>query len=200
MSLFPAYQLSADTKVDPEGSNHPDKTNANWTRNESFNIEQVTLKQDFEKQLKKSSSHDIPISKILLLDESKLSPSRYDSKSCSEYEEHNDDKNYTSSSYCKEKEKRTRTQKRSRSHSRSRSRSKSRSKHRSKRSRSRSPSYSPRRSNKKNKKHKLKKHKKRSRDKYESQKQKLPQFIPYKTFLEEFNIKDEDELRYAEDR
>ena len=201
MSLFPAYQSSSDAKTDPDRNNHADETNANWTRNESFAIEPVSMKLKFEKQSDKSSFQDVPISKTIDSDESKLSSSSYDSKSFSDYVEHNDAyKNDTISRSCKERKNRSRKDKRPRSPSRSRSRSKSRSKHKSRYSRSRSPSYSPRRSSKKKKKHKLKKRKKRSSETYVSRKQKLPQFVPYKTFLEEFNIKDENELRFAEDR
>ena len=189
MSLFPAYQSVASIKVDPDSSTPKE---ADWTRNESYKIEPEILNSQIRNQTSKSfvdseKSYETP----------KLNKHKYSSNSDTENDEHI----HLKKTDCVEKDNNGRSResrKKKRSYSSSSSRSRSRSKDRSKRKKSRSSSTS-RHSYKKKKKHKKEKYKKKS--KYNtSRKNELPQFVPYKTFLEDFNIKDEHELRFAEDR
>ena len=190
MSLFPAYQSVASIKVDPDSSTPKE---ADWTRNESYKIEPVILNSQIRNQTSKSFVDSEKSYEIPNFNKHKCSSSNYDT----EYDEHI----HLKKTDCVEKDdngKKRESRKTKRSYSSSSSRSRSRSKDRSKRKKSRSSSTS-RHSYKKKKKHKKEKYKKKS--KYNtSKKNELPQFVPYKTFLEDFNIKDEHELRFAEDR
>ena len=192
MSLFPAYQSSNEHEVCP---NNPKshESNSDWTRNESFKIEPASLNNRITQPCEENY-YETNRSEIQYYDKSKnYSSSSTDSASDNEYHQHS--KRESQNNYSTK----TKRQKRKHSRSRSRSRSKSRAQDKPKHSRLRSPSYSPRHKYKK-KKDKKKKHKKRSKDNNKSRENKIPQFVPYKTFLEDFNIKDENELRFAEDR
>ena len=192
MSLFPAYQSVASIKVDPDSSTPKE---ADWTRNESYKIEPVILNSQIRNQTSQS---------FLDTDKSNETPSLSQHKfSSSNSDTENDEHIHLKKRDCVEndnngRKRESRKKKRSYSSSSSSSRSRSRSKDRSKRKKSRSSSTS-RHSYKKKKKHNKEKYKKKSKDNT-SKKNELPQFVPYKTFLEDFNIKDEHELRFAEDR
>ena len=192
MSLFPAYQPSNEPEVSPNNPKRQE-SDSDWTRNESFKIEPASfnnkITQESEEHYFKTNRTETPYQ-----DKSKFySSSSTESASDNEYHKHS--KRESQNKYSPK----TKRHKRKHSRSRSRSRSKSRAQGKPKHSRSRSPSYSPRHKYKK-KKDKKKKHKKRSKDNNKSRENRIPQFVPYKTFLEDFNIKDENELRFAEDR
>ena len=190
MSLFPAYQSSNEPEVSPDNPNRHE-SNSDWTRNESFKIEPASLNNKIT-QRSEENYNETDRPEIQYHDKSKFySSSSTDSASDNEY--HQQYKRESQNKYS------TKTKRQKRKHSRSKSRSRSEAHDRPKHSRSRSPSYSPRHKYKK-KKDKKKKHKKRSKDDNKSRTNKIPQFVPYKTFLEDFNIKDENELRFAEDR
>jgi hypothetical protein len=217
MSLFPAYQTvigknpvaisdDGDNKnCDSKSSNTSNEEEKLWTRNESYNLQSINLHTDSKETTKSSFVGTIQNINSLCPDDlsscsSSFGPnsSKLDSKHASSSDERY---NLKQKSKNKKHSKRNRERKGCNfSDSRSRSRSRSQNKRESKStSRSRSPFYLKKRSDNKKKKSKREKHKKH-KDKHNSKKPKIPQFIPYKTFLEDFNIKDENELRFAEDR
>ena len=188
MSLFPAYQPVTSVKVDPDSSAPKE---ADWTRNESYKIEPVILNSQIKNETSKTfldseKSYEIP----------NFNKHNYTS---SNSDTENDGHIHLKKTDCVEndnngRKRESRKKKRSYSSSSSRSRSKDRSKNKKSRC-----SSTSRHSYKKKKKHKKEKYKKKSKDNT-SKRNELPQFVPYKTFLEDFNIKDEHELRFAEDR
>ena len=190
MSLFPAYQSVTNVKVELDSSASKE---ADWTRNESYKIEPVILNSQIKNETSKifldsEKSYEIP----------NFNKHNYTS---SNSDTENDGHIHIKKTDCVENDNNGRkreSRKKKRSYSSSSSRSRSRSKDRSKHKKSRCSSTS-RHSYKKKKKHKKEKYKKKSKDNT-SKRNELPQFVPYKTFLEDFNIKDEHELRYAEDR
>ena len=190
MSLFPAYQSVTSVKVEPNSSASKE---ADWTRNESYKIEPLISNSQIRNQTSQSFLDTDKSNETPSLNQHKFSSSNSDTE--------NDEHIHLKKTDCVENDNNGRkreSRKKKRSYSSSSSRSRSRSRDRSKHKKSRRSSTS-RHPYKKKKKHKKEKYKKKSKDKI-SKKNELPQFVPYKTFLEDFNIKDEHELRFAEDR
>ena len=228
MSLFPAYESVSDKFVGGDNGEHnsnpldkpckasfsgPTEDNC-WIENESYKIQTPNFPGRSTEPGNIGCNERLPSS---ISDEPQNSASSSDasvSKSSDNpaiIKNHNDrDRHHVKHKESKKKSRRrmrsrSRSRKRehsseSRSHSRSRGRSISRSNVSSSRSRSRSPFYSNRSSHSKRKKSKYKKYKKMHRQEHSTRRPDIPKFTPYKTFIEDFNIKDEDELRFAEDR
>ena len=214
MSLFPAYNLvvPVDGNAGQNSSNSQqsidtgEKGNENgetdWIRNESFKINVPAVeKEEFNPP-------------VMCKGEIKRKPefSRSGTPSDSSETEHGKkyEKDYRrTGAQINKSTKKGRSRSRSLSKSRkrrhysssssSRSRSSSKLGRRYNFSSSKSRSISPKHSKGKKSKHKTYKKKKRKRS-LSPKLQKIPIFTPYKTFLEDFNIKSNDELQFALDR
>ena len=218
MSLFPAYdvvlpvdgnagqsylnsQQSSDTNE--KGKENGDK---DWIRNESFKINVSAVENEglnspliCRGEVKRKAEYEA--NESCGSGTSDSSETEHAKKYQKDYSRHG--------TQIKKSTKRERSRSRSLSKSRnirhrsssssSRSRSSARSGRRyhssSSKSRSRSPKYLKRKKSKRGK-HKTKKR----RQSLTTKLQKIPIFTPYKTFLEDFNIKSEDELQFALDR
>ena len=210
MSLFPAYTplsknvASVQDGVSSSGhvldeheakdlSNFQDK---DWIKNQSYKIKPAYLHEKDPQNIERNKNDSISSQHKILTSSS----SHCDSSSSEERHRYH---------FKPKKKKKRTTRSRSRSPSRSRSKerrkykrlsaSRSRSGSRSYFSGSRSVSRSPRNCHGKWKKRKHKKDKNKRKECSDKLRE-IPKFTPYKTFFEDFNIKDENELRYAEDR
>ena len=216
MSLFPAYQTEKDKNpvansdegdyknYDSKSSHSSNAEEKLWTRNESYNLQSIHLYTGPKETTDSFSSGAIENRNPRRpenLNSSSSSIATISSKLDPKHASSSDERHNLKQQGGNKKHDKSRERKRCIfSDSRSRSKSRSQNKRESdSTSRSRSPDYLKKRSDTKKKKIKREKHRKH-KDKHHSRKHKIPQFTPYKTFLEDFNIKDENELRFAEDR
>ena len=211
MSLFPAYQSGSDT---PNGSCPKEPGSSaldvasgksygtdkqGWIRNESYKIQPANLQHNPSEDVTKNRSVR---QDAFSSSESFDSTSQAESDITSSSSIGRDDRKintFKTNNHRKTKKDFTRKRDSSGSRSSSRSRNKRKRKYSGSRSESGSPSYLRKSRHRNKKKHKYKGHKKKHKNEIGKRFQ-IPKFAPYKTFLEDFNIKHEDDLRYAEDR
>ena len=214
MSLFPAYKSVSDqpesTPPDHVGNNSLDSKivgtshkpeNKSWITNESYKLKPICSKPPSVLSNSNNTLDSTTKSNNALYkspDHAKKR-SRSDTSSISSDDDRSISNNDFTNFHRDESETKTTDFGDYTSSSISRSRKKHKHQYSKDRSRSSSSSESHRYQSRK-KKRKHKRNKKKQKIDYDSSKFRIPKFTPYKTFLEDFNIKDEDALRFGEDR
>lgn len=214
MSLFPAYKSVSDqtenTPTDDVGNNSLDNKivgtshkseNKSWITNESYKLKPIYSKPPTVQSNSNTILDGTTKSNNALHKSPDYAEKRSRSDTSSISSDH--DKSLSNNDFKKIHRDESETKRSDFGDHTSSSISRSRKKHRHQYSKSRSRSSSssePQKYQSKKKKRKHKQHKKKQKIDYDSSKFKIPKFTPYKTFLEDFNIKDEDALRFGEDR
>ena len=214
MSLFPAYKSVSDqtenTSTDHVGNNSQDSKivgtsnkseNKSWITNESYKLKPIYSTPPSVQSNSNNTLDSTTKSKNALYKSPDHAKKR--SRSNTSSISSDDDRSISNNDFTKIHRDKSKTKRPDVGDYTTSSISRSRKKHRHQYSKSRSRSSSSSESHRyqsRKKKRKHKRNKKKQKIDYDSSKFRIPKFTPYKTFLEDFNIKDEDALRFGEDR